>query len=85
MTAKQTDWELIKLWAVLGLLHLKNLDESGCYCHSSTGYAYAPLLATKTVGANATARTAGEYLGSVGTTSQLWLGSKLGIIYAPHW
>jgi putative transposase len=42
MTAKQADWELLKLWALLGLVHLKYLDESGCYCHSPTGYAYAP-------------------------------------------
>lgn len=42
MRAKQADWELLKLWALLGLVHLKYLDESGCYCHSPTGYAYAP-------------------------------------------
>ena len=40
--AKQADWELLKLWAELGLIHLKYLDESGCYCHSPTDYAYAP-------------------------------------------
>jgi putative transposase len=32
----------MKLWALLGLVHLKYLDESGCYCHRPTGYAYAP-------------------------------------------
>lgn len=35
--------ELLKLWAQLGLVHLKYLDESGCYCQSPTGYAYSPL------------------------------------------
>lgn len=42
ITAKQADWELLKLWALLGLVHLKYLDESGCYCQSPTDYAYAP-------------------------------------------
>jgi len=41
MKAKQADWELLKLWAQLGLVHLKYLDESGCYCQSPTGYGYA--------------------------------------------
>ncbi|WP_449415995.1 transposase [Phormidium nigroviride] len=41
MVAKQADWELLKLWTALDLVHLKYLDESGCYCHSPTGYAYA--------------------------------------------
>lgn len=34
--------ETLKLWANQGLIHLKYLDESGCYCHSSTDYSYAP-------------------------------------------
>lgn len=32
----------MKLWARLGLICLKYLDESGCYCHSPTDYSYAP-------------------------------------------
>jgi putative transposase len=39
--AKQLDWELLKLWAQLGEIQLKYLDESGCYCHSPTDYGYA--------------------------------------------
>jgi hypothetical protein len=69
MKASQADWELLKLWAPLGLVHLKYLDESGCCGHCPTGYGYAALLATKTHQAIATARAASQYLGSVGTTS----------------
>jgi putative transposase len=38
--AKQLDWELLKLWAQLGEIHLKYLDEAGCYCQSPTDYGY---------------------------------------------
>jgi hypothetical protein len=48
----------------LGLVHLKYLDESGCYGHCPTGYGYAALLATKTHQAIATAPAASQYLGS---------------------
>ncbi|MFH7023839.1 MAG: transposase [Heteroscytonema crispum UTEX LB 1556] len=34
--------ETLKLWASIGLICLKYLDESGCYCHSTTDYTYAP-------------------------------------------
>lgn len=34
------DWELLKLWAQLGVVYLKYLDESGCYCTSPTSYSY---------------------------------------------
>ena len=34
------DWELLKLWAQLGVVYLKYLDESGCYCQSPTSYSY---------------------------------------------
>lgn len=30
LKAKHQDWELLKLWAQLGLVCLKYLDESGC-------------------------------------------------------
>jgi putative transposase len=39
--AKQLDWELLKLWAQLGEIHLKYLDEAGCYCQSPTDYGYS--------------------------------------------
>ena len=38
--AKQLDWEMLKLWAHLGEVQLKYLDESGCCCQSSTDYGY---------------------------------------------
>lgn len=38
--AKQLDWQLLKLWAELGEIQLKYLDESGCYCQSPTDYGY---------------------------------------------
>ncbi|WP_052304744.1 transposase [Nostoc punctiforme] len=40
LQAKRLDWELLKLWSQLGLVCLKYLDESGCYCTSPTDYAY---------------------------------------------
>jgi putative transposase len=39
--AKQLDWELLKLWAQVGEIHLKYLDEAGCYCQSPTDYGYS--------------------------------------------
>lgn len=38
--AKRQDWEMLKMWAQLGLIRLKYLDESGCYCQSPTDYSY---------------------------------------------
>lgn len=39
--AKQLDWEMLKLWAQLGEVHLKYLDEAGSYCQSPTDYGYS--------------------------------------------
>lgn len=39
--AKQLDWQLLKLWAEWGEIHLKYLDEAGCYCQSPTDYGYS--------------------------------------------
>ena len=36
--AKQVDLELLQQWAQLGMIVLKYLDESGCYCQSPTDY-----------------------------------------------
>ena len=38
--AKRLDWEMLKLWAELGEVCLKYLDESGCCCESDTDYGY---------------------------------------------
>ncbi|MCX7597178.1 MAG: IS630 family transposase [Fischerella sp.] len=38
--AKRLDWEMLKLWALLGTICLKYLDESGCDCQRSTNYCY---------------------------------------------
>jgi putative transposase len=32
---------MLQLWAELGVIRLKYLDESGCYCQSSTNYSYS--------------------------------------------
>ena len=47
--AKGLDWEILKLWAALGDVCLKYLDESGCCCHSPTDYSYARLGQQKRV------------------------------------
>lgn len=39
--AKENDLELLKLWAKVGAICLKYLDESGCCCESNTEYAYS--------------------------------------------
>ena len=38
--AKNANWEMLKLWAQLGIVCLKYLDESGCCTQSSTDYGY---------------------------------------------
>ncbi|MEG5001923.1 hypothetical protein [Microcoleus sp. B4-D4] len=35
------DWEMLQLWAEQGVIRLKYLDESGCYCQSPTDYSYS--------------------------------------------
>jgi len=38
--AKRVDWEMLKVWAQLGMICRKYLDESGCCPHSPTNYSY---------------------------------------------
>jgi putative transposase len=44
--------ELLQQWAQLGIIVLKYLDESGCYCQSPTDYSYAPIGKQKRVPQN---------------------------------
>jgi putative transposase len=38
---KKLDWEMLKQWSEEGIICLKYLDESGCYCQSPTDYSYS--------------------------------------------
>jgi len=64
--------DLLKLWDLLGLVHLMYLDESGCYGHCPTGYVYAIFLATKTPHPKCDGEGEGSISRECGT-SQLWV------------